>query len=231
MFDLAALYGFWSGVGDCFGRYFEYKGKQGAELMVRVLKRATEIESYKIKRKNKKKLRKSKSCTSSCSSKPSNTSSTFSSASASGNSATVSSGNGVARCKSAPAGVCGGGKAAAKPAAAPAAGVAVSATAALSGAAAAGAAAAAAAAAKGSSEVPGKVLIRAAANSPAVLATEVSTSENSECLSDSASFVSAHTDTAIFVADQGGPHSPAHIHGVENGGHMGAGLSSEISTC
>jgi hypothetical protein len=139
----------------------------------------------------------------------------------------------VARCKSAPAGAFGSSKSSSssskadKRAVAPAAAVAVSATAA--GAAAAAAAAAAAQAPKGSA-VPSKVLV-AAPESPAVLATEVSTSLNSECLSDSASFVSAHTDTAIFLSEQGSPHSPAHMQAAGKGGHMGARLSSEISTC
>jgi len=55
MFDLAKLYGFWTDPVDCFGRYFGYKGKQGADLLVKGLKRATSLDTYKPKKaKNKK---------------------------------------------------------------------------------------------------------------------------------------------------------------------------------
>lgn len=52
-FDLATLYGFWSGPADCFGRYFEYKGKQGVHLMAEVLRKAASLDTYKPKKGNK----------------------------------------------------------------------------------------------------------------------------------------------------------------------------------
>lgn len=95
MFDLAKLYGFWSGVGDCFGRYFEFKGKQGAEFMARTLKKAASLDTYKPKNKKKKKCcMKGKSAGS------------FSSVS-SVSSGTAGGSSGTTRSKSAPAAVCG----------------------------------------------------------------------------------------------------------------------------
>jgi hypothetical protein len=63
MFDLATLYGFWTGPTDCFSRYFGYKGKQSAAFMARTLKKAASLDTYKPdkSKKKKKKLQKSKS--------------------------------------------------------------------------------------------------------------------------------------------------------------------------
>lgn len=177
MFDLAKLYGFWTDPADCFGRYFSYKGKQGAGLVAKGLKKATTLDTYKPK-----KSKKSKSFSGS--------------SSKSSNSSVTAKDSDVLRSASAPAAVSGGGKGKAA-AAAPKQGKKgqKAAAAAAAGAAGAGAVAAAAGASTGSpltqnSRAQSEASLIATASNPpgAMSSTEASGSDRS---SDASSYVSA----------------------------------------
>lgn len=192
MFDLATLYGFWSGPADCFGRYFEYKGKQGVKLMADVLRKARSLDTYKPKKK--KGAKKSKSFSSSLSLSFSRKSSSSSSAGEVG----------PARSKSAPAELVRVGSAKAAPEQKQKAGGKKAQKAVPAGAAASAAVAAA-----------GTVALAQADRAPSEASSLITTATNppgapSLSISDESSVREAPSDAASYVSASSTAHSPTH---------------------